>query len=720
MPGRATSAAGRPDDAPAVSQPSQRTRPYTPRVDTALQDPFVGRELDGRYLVRSRIARGGMATVYLALDRRLDREVALKVMHAHLADDEQFTARFIREARSTARLSHPNVVQVFDQGSDGDLLYLAMEYLRGRTLREVLAERGVLTPREALTVIEPVLDALSAAHRIGIVHRDIKPENVILTDEGRVKVADFGLARAASANTSTVGVLMGTVAYLAPELVVRGVADTRSDVYAAGIMLFEMLTGRQPFAGEVPIQVAYQHVNEQVPAPSTLAPGLPGALDDVVLAATAREPDDRPADADEMLAAVRAAHARLTPDQLDARPAPPSPAAGGPGGSGRPAGATGATGGHATEVFGAPSVSPAGRAAANRTRALPELAAHHAAAPGVAGAKGASGGKGPRVPQLGLPPDHVEAVPPTAAEDAELAAMLRRRRKIGLIALFTVLALALGLAATALYFATGPGAYTGTPKVDGLQLAAARERLAQEGLRSRQEDVFDATVPGGTVVGTDPEAGRDVRKDGTVVLRVSRGPATVTVPPVVGQQESGARSTLTSGYLAVATTEQVYDDAPRGQVLSSDPAAGQPVANGTAVKLTVSKGPQPVDVPDLVGKTRGDAERQLADLRLSARYDPAKNDDDIPAGVVMSQSPADGTLLPGQKVTLVLSKGPELVQVPNVVGKQFEDASRILRDRGFDVRRLSVFGGYFGTVRFQSPNAQSMAPKGSTVVITLV
>jgi len=264
-----------------------------------------------------------MATVYLALDRRLDREVAVKVMHAHLADDEQFTARFVREARAAARLSHPNVVQVYDQGSDGDLLYLAMEHLRGRTLRDVLVERGVLTPREALTVLDPVLDALAAAHRNGIVHRDVKPENVILTDDGRVKVADFGLARAATATTSTSGVLMGTVAYLAPELMLRGVADARSDVYAAGIMLFEMLTGRQPFSGEVPIQVAYQHVNEQVPAPSTFVPGLAGVLDDVVAAATAREPEDRPDDAGELLIRLRAARTELSAEELDARPAPP-------------------------------------------------------------------------------------------------------------------------------------------------------------------------------------------------------------------------------------------------------------------------------------------------------------------------------------------------------------------------------------------------------------
>src|SRR5918911_991983 len=258
-------------------------------------DPLIGRLVDGRYAVEARIARGGMATVYLALDRRLEREVALKVMHPHLADDPQFTARFIREARAAARLPHPGVVAVFDQGEDRGLLYLAMEHLVGRTLREVLGELGVLTPGEALDVVEPALEALAAAHTAGIVHRDVKPENVILTDDGRVKVADFGLARAASALTSTSGVLMGTAAYMAPELIADGVADTRSDVYAVGVLLFEMVTGRQPFSGAAPPRGAYRHGREGVPPPSSVVPRLPGPLDVLVTTATARDPDRRPA-----------------------------------------------------------------------------------------------------------------------------------------------------------------------------------------------------------------------------------------------------------------------------------------------------------------------------------------------------------------------------------------------------------------------------------------
>jgi len=671
---------------PAASRDPAGARPYTPRVDTTLQDPLVGRELDGRYLVRSRIARGGMATVYLALDRRLDREVALKVMHAHLADDPQFTERFIREARSTARLSHPNVVQVYDQGADGDVLYLAMEYLRGRTLRDVLAERRVLTPREALTVLEPVLDALAVAHRIGIVHRDIKPENVILTDEGRVKVADFGLARAATASTATVGVLMGTVAYLSPELVLRGVADTRSDVYAAGIMLFEMLTGSQPFQGEVPIQVAYQHVNDQVPAPSSIAAGVPPVLDDVVAAATAREADARPADADELLAAVRTAHTALTPAQLDARPAAPGPA-----GTRAP--------GSATEVLGAP---PPG--APQPTRALPELdrspQRHAGAVPLVT-----------TVPAAGVLGD---------PEDAELAAMLQRRRRTGLIALLAVLGLATVLAVTTWYFVSGPGAYTSTPDVRGRTVADAQAQLTGDRLRSSQTLVFDEHAAGGLVVTTDPAPGQDVRKDGTVRLLVSRGPATVTVPPLTGRSDAAARTALADAFLTVGDVQQVYDaQAPAGRVLGSDPVAGRHVPNGSPVRLTVSKGPQPVDVPDVTGRSRADAEAALAALNLTARYTDRQNDDTVPAGSVLSQKPANGTLLPGQAVTLTLSKGPVQIPVPNVVGRQFSEAKRILEEAGFSVKRSAVLGGFFGTVRSQNPGGGT-APKGSTIVLIVV
>ena len=274
-------------------------------MDATLADPLVGRLLDGRYQVEAQVAMGGMATVYRAMDIRLDRQVALKVMHADLARDEEFVNRFIGEAKSVARLSHPNVVQVFDQGRDGPYLYLAMEYLPGRTLRNLLDERGWFPPREALAIMVPLLSGLAAAHTAGIVHRDVKPENVLVAPDGHLKVVDFGLARALTMSSQTrTGLIIGTVAYLAPEQVTGTGADARTDIYAAGIVLFELLTGTKPHTGESPLSVAYKHVNEAIPAPSRLAGGISPEVDQLVLQATSRDPSGRPSDAGEFLRSV--------------------------------------------------------------------------------------------------------------------------------------------------------------------------------------------------------------------------------------------------------------------------------------------------------------------------------------------------------------------------------------------------------------------------------
>src|SRR5215831_3183839 len=289
-----------------INTPDRQNNRKIVAMDDTLADPLTGRMLDGRYAVTARVAHGGMATVYQATDTRLDREVALKVMHAELARDEEFVRRFTGEAKSVARLSHQNVVAVFDQGADGPFLYLAMEYVPGRTLKELLRDSGRFPPATALEIMAGVLDGLAAAHASGIVHRDVKPENVLVTADGRIKVADFGLARALSAAGHTrAGLLIGTVAYVPPEQVTGGTTGPRGDVYSAGVMLFELLTGRQPFTGDTPLSIAYQHVNSGVPAPSTVAPGIPAAVDQLVLAATSRDPAHRPADAGEFLRAVR-------------------------------------------------------------------------------------------------------------------------------------------------------------------------------------------------------------------------------------------------------------------------------------------------------------------------------------------------------------------------------------------------------------------------------
>src|SRR3954467_2026606 len=284
-------------------------------MSTTVADPLLGRLLDGRYEIRRRVATGGMATVYAAIDTRLDRPVAVKVMHPALAADPEFVARFRREAKAAARLSSPAVVNVSDQGQDAGSVFLVMELVEGHTLRDVLRSEGALPPAEAVAVVSPVLEALAAAHAAGYVHRDVKPENVLIGEDGRIKVGDFGLARAVDASplTATTGLLLGTVAYLAPEQVRRGVADARTDVYAAGVVLFEVLTGRPPYEGDTALSVAYQHLHERVPAPSSLNPEVPEELDELVLAATEPDPDDRPPDAGTLLEDLRQVASQLPP-----------------------------------------------------------------------------------------------------------------------------------------------------------------------------------------------------------------------------------------------------------------------------------------------------------------------------------------------------------------------------------------------------------------------
>ncbi|HVU92185.1 MAG TPA: protein kinase, partial [Jatrophihabitans sp.] len=295
-------------------------------MQTAATDSLVGRSLEGRYRILERIARGGMSTVYAAVDERLDRLVAVKVMSAALSADPAFTDRFAREARAAARLTHLNVVSVYDQGTeiaqDGHHVFLVMELVEGRTLRELLRERGRLSPAEAISIMEPVLSALSAAHRAGLVHRDVKPENILLSDDGIVKVADFGLARAVEADASSTrtGLMMGTVAYCAPEQISKGSADQRADVYSAGVVLFELLTGSPPYQGESAMNVAWQHVHSRVPAPSSRVKGIPTEIDELVVAATDRDPGSRPADAGALLAEIADVRAALA---LPVTPVPP-------------------------------------------------------------------------------------------------------------------------------------------------------------------------------------------------------------------------------------------------------------------------------------------------------------------------------------------------------------------------------------------------------------
>lgn len=658
-------------------------------VETMVRDPLVGRVLDERYEIVARIARGGMATVYRARDLRLDREVALKIMHAHLGDDPAFTNRFIREARSAAQLSHPNVVQVYDQGNDGDLLYLAMEFLPGLTLRQALAQRRVLTPREAFSVLDPVLDALAAAHRAGIVHRDVKPENVILADDGRIKVADFGLAKIISTASSSTGVLMGTVAYLSPELVEHGTADTRSDVYASGIVAFELFTGHQPFTGDTPVQVAYRHVHESVSAPSALVPQLPRELDRLVLAATARDPERRPADAGTLLELARETRAALPESTLDVRP-PAGPsgsrrhAADGPGPSGN--GVAPVPGADATQVVQAPDTH-------HPTQALPLR--HRIRPPRPHRSTARSEGMSDR--------------------DAELAELVERRRRRGLLGLAAFLALILVLAVGAYRFTFG--AYQRTPNLTGQTLAEAEQNLQPRGLKWEVRSEYDNTATPGTVLRTVPAAGAKVRNHGTVTLFICRGPATVTVPKVTGMSESQARAAMKRNFLIVSHTTPQYDDeVPSGHVLATNPGPGKKVSNGSDVILVISNGPIPVTVPDVTSRPLDQATPALQALGFKVEV-TWEYDDTVAPGSVIRQDPAAQSAAPHRStVTLVASQ----FAVPDVTGKTEQEARQILEDAGYTVKVENLLGGMLKRVRSQNPSGGTQAPVGTEVTLQVI
>ncbi|MFD7443403.1 Stk1 family PASTA domain-containing Ser/Thr kinase [Streptomyces sp. NPDC059909] len=641
-------------------------------MDTTLQDPLVGQLLDGRYRVDARIAVGGMATVYRAVDTRLDRVLALKVMHPALATDASFVERFIREAKSVARLSHPNVVGVYDQGAQGSYVYLAMEYVAGCTLRDVLRERGALQPRAALDILEPVLAALGAAHRAGFVHRDMKPENVLIGDDGRVKVADFGLVRAVGSVTNTTGSVLGTVSYLAPEQIESGTADTRADVYACGVVLYEMLTGAKPYEGDTPAQVLYQHLNEDVPAPSAAVPGLALELDELVAGATARNPDVRPYDAVALLARTREARAALGDDQLDAVPPQARP------------------------------TTPDGTAGAeDRTSVLPRGAAQQV--------------QQVQQVQLGVQQTSRLEMPPVQPAPRTPARPTRAPRR-GVIAVVVAALLLLGAGGV---WYINSGQFTRVPPVLGQTEAAAKKRLADAGLEvERTEQGFSDVYRRGTVMDIDPDPGQRIRDNGSVTLVVSRGPEIVKVPEVEGLTLAEARNALRKVGLAPGVvTKEFSEDAAQGTVIGSEPAAGTDRRPDSAVALVVSKG-APIDVPDVTGESVEDARSTLEDAGLEVAVAAGQVNSPEDAGTVASQSPAEGgQAARGDTVTLTVSKGPRMVKVPDVTGKTIADARQKLEKAGFEVKVERNFPFLGNKIESQSVEGGEQAPEGSTITI---
>lgn len=705
-----------------------------------VNDPLLETLVDNRYLVRSRIARGGMSTVYLATDTRLDRDVALKVLYPHLAADRGFLDRFEREAKSAARLSHPHVVGVLDQGIEDSLAYLVMEYVPGHTLRDVLNERTRLTPRLALAMMDAVVDGLAAAHEAGLVHRDVKPENVLLASSGAIKIADFGLARAVTTSTNT-GTLVGTVAYLAPELVTGDGADERSDIYSAGIMLYEMLTGSQPFTGEVPIQVAFAHVHSTVPAPSAACPGLAQDLDELVQWCTAQDPEERPVDGRALLGELRHIRTSLTDEQLDFH-APGTPAPGHPAGNptqaalpGQQDGATARTAvvrpaapSGATEVIGRtePHATEVIQRADNATSVMPGLRAQADEQDYDDDDEDEGGGypvvsarAGRRQARRDFKAQQKQSSRDAQRPEVSLRSGSPRRRGVlvGLL-LFLLVAAA---AFTGWFFGAGPGALVSIPEVANTSAAAASARLGDEGLRYTTNEVYDEVVAAGLAIGTDPAAPQQVRRFQTVTLLVSRGPELFTVPNVIQRTvESAGDELAEAGLAAGKVTEEFNETVPAGQVIAQVPAADAELRRGTPVDLTVSKGPAPVDVPSVVGRTEDDAVEALESAGLTASVAPSRvNSTDVPKGSVVTQTPASGLLERGGTVTLTISDGPRMIQVPSYVGKQADTAREELEALGFRVQVNEILGGFFGTVRAQDPSSGT-APEGSVITLTVV
>ena len=622
-----------------------------------------GEIIDGRYQLTRIVASGGMATIYAALDLRLDRQVAVKVMHPHLAQDEQFVSRFIREAKAAASLSHPNIVAVLDQGwnqGGTPCVFIVMELIEGATLRDYLHEQGALPVERALQLISPVASALAAAHRLGIVHRDIKPENILVSKEGRIKIADFGLARGALlGNTMTAesSVILGSVSYLSPEQVQRGVSDARSDVYSLGIVLFELLTGQKPYQGEDPVQIAIRHVNDRVPAPSTLNPKISSEVDELVLQATNIDPDKRPRDAGALQELLRALSEKLDPKrrqlslELDLPPLPIN------------------------------SSTKESKSRIKKPTQKEETVAKK------------------------------EKTTPTRKSPISQRVKRNRRVAAGLAILLGVLAW---------YLIVGPGSKVVVPSLAGLTTNEAKSQLEDLGLNldiSREK--YSEDIPEGKVISSDPAGGGRVDPNGTVAVTVSRGKERYAVPNLQGLKIEVAENLLKDNKLILGEViEEFSTEFPKGFILRSAPTAGERIKRDSQVNLFISKGIEQVGVTSYKGKSGEQALNELteAGFEVETKYIFSE---DLPIGAVISQSPAAGELDKGSKVTLLVSKGSEFVFVPNVFSLPQAKAVATLKDLDLKVVVKTVGNKKTKVVTNIAPKVGTKVKRGSTVTITV-
>ena len=620
-----------------------------------------GQLIDNRYELLRILANGGMGTIYEGLDTRLDRKVAVKVMHPHLAQDEEFISRFIREAKAAASLSHPNIVNVMDQGwnqSGIPAVFLVMELVEGQTLRELIANKGAFTINETINYLSPVVSALAAAHQIGIVHRDIKPENILISNDGRIKIADFGLARGTNLGqtmTAEASVILGSVSYLSPEQVQRGISDARSDIYSIGVMAFEMLTGKRPHISDSPMQIAFLHVNEDIPKVSSKGIKLPKELDELIYAATSRNPDDRPKDAIAFSNALRNIQIKFDPAKqqmsleldLPIRKEVPKPS------------------------------------------------------------------KKAVAPVIEEEPTTEITKPLKVKREKEK----KPRKKFGKVAV--ILAIALGFGGW--WTLIGPGARVTVPSVVGGTMTDADRLLKPIGLTSdvaKQE--FSEDVAKGVIISTDPAGGEKVKEASVVHITLSKGPERYTIPSVAQLTSEAATKLLSSIPVATPVVEEIFNEKiPKGYVIGTEPASGTQVKRGTGIRLIVSKGIEQIALVNFSNKSGEEAINTLteAGFKVSPKYTYSET---VPLGAVVSQNPSQAKDYPkGTAVSLTISKGSAYVYIPNVYSLSETKAKSTLTSLDLQVIIKRMGTKAVKQVTSISPKVGSKVLRGSKVTITV-
>jgi beta-lactam-binding protein with PASTA domain/predicted Ser/Thr protein kinase len=631
----------------------------------AVSDTLIGTVFDGRYRIVRKLGTGGMADVYLAEDQELGRRVAIKILNDRHAADDSFIERFRREAKNAAGLSHPNIVSIYDRGTAEDTYYIAMEYLDGRSLKELIVGRGPAPIKIAVEYARQILAAVGFAHRHGIVHRDIKPHNVLVGPEGRLKVTDFGIARSGASQMTEVGSIIGTAQYLSPEQARGSPVDQTSDLYSVGVVLFELLTGQVPFTGDTPLEIAMKHLSEVPKPPSELRPDVPHDLDLVVLRALAKDPSERYATAEEMDADLERVLNGL----------------------------------------------PVGSETADAATAVLSGSGVIAAAPTSVITRPTEVAPGRPAPPSGPPAGYYGYEGPP-----------RRRRPVWPWVLAVLLLAAAGGAAWFAYTKIQDQLDTNrpvsVPNVTGIRESLAVQKLHNAKLVAHVTRETSDTVEKGVVISQSPNAGFKAAKNSAVDLHVSKGLPQVAVPDVIGKSRDDAVGTLTNAGLKPKVF-QIHTSKPPDTVTATDPPAGTKVVKGSRVRVNVSSGPQPVSVPYVVGLPFDQASSQLQNAGFAVARENV--DSDQPAETVVAEDPT-GSAPPRSTVKLSVSKGPKQSTVPDVTNQDEDSARSTIRSSGFKVavtRQDVEDPGLDGIVLSQDPTGGTKADEGSTVTITI-